>query len=488
MKRITALAWLSFWVSTSTLAQNVGIGTATPHSSAALEISSTTKGTLITSMTTTQRKAIANPATGLLVFDINKKTIYLYDGNQWLPMLYSSYDKNSPVMTAPANLPDNALFGYKVAIDGDYAIVGVPRANAGLTLDAGAAYIFHRNNGVWEQQDNVYADDAQTGDYFGASVSISGDYAVVGAHLDDVGANADQGSIYVFKRNGLNWTQQQKLTANDGTAIDFFGYSIAIDSTTIVVGAPRDNIGANADQGSVYIYGFLLFGFAFDAKLTASDGDAGDSFGTSVSVNGNFLAVGAIYDDIGGNANQGSVYSFSQFSNNPQGWSTGQPYHAKISALDGDANDNFGCSVSLGFIFLAVGVRSDDINSNNDQGSVYVYTRLPVPPYNYSSPDKVIAPDGDANDLFGTWVSNSGVHLIIGAPFDDSPFGVLNQGSVYVYSLLGASPSFIRKIEDDPGEAGGNFGNAVGISGYEVIIGAYLKKDGEGQVGFINVQ
>jgi hypothetical protein len=132
-------------------AQNVGIGTATPHASAQLDISSTTKGTLITTMTTAQRNAISNPATGLLVYDINKKTVYMYEGHKWLPFLFSNTDKNPPTMLEPPNNFNDDFTGYRVDMDGDYAIVGA----YGKSLlpnppDAGVAYIYFRNNGVWE--------------------------------------------------------------------------------------------------------------------------------------------------------------------------------------------------------------------------------------------------------------------------------------------------------------------------------------------------
>lgn len=257
---------------TATQAQNVGIGTTTPHASAQLEISSTTKGTLITTMTTVQRKAIADPAIGLLVYDINKKTIYMFDGSKWLPFLFSNSEKNPATLINPVlNIDD--YFGYKVDIDGDYAVVGAYGRAAGVVFDAGAAYIYYRNNGVWEQQDLIFAGDATMDDFFGASVSISGDYAVIGAYGDDIGLDANQGSIYVFMRTGTVWTQQVKLTPSDGAANDFFGYSVGISGSTIIAGAYGDNMGANTNQGSAYIYTRTASTWSFRAKLTASDGD-----------------------------------------------------------------------------------------------------------------------------------------------------------------------------------------------------------------------
>ncbi|HEV7782286.1 MAG TPA: LytTR family transcriptional regulator DNA-binding domain-containing protein [Chitinophagaceae bacterium] len=481
-----AAACLFFLISLPAFSQNVGIGTPTPHASAQLEINSTTKGTLITTMTTTQRNAIPAPATGLLVFDIDKKTIYMYDGNRWLPFLVSNSNKTPPTLVNPSVF-SNDFFGYKVAIDGDYAIIGAYGRN-GITLNAGGAYIYHRGNGVWEQQDLLYASDGADDDYFGASISISGDYAVIGAWGDDIGADANQGSIYIFQRSGTVWTQQIKLTAADGAANDFFGYSVDITNTgsTIVVGAYGDNIGANTNQGSAYIYTRSGAVWSLQAKLTASDGDVGDSFGASVSAFGSYIIVGSYLDDIGANVDQGSVYSFYEFTN-AGGWTSGQAYQDKITADDGAAEDFFGVSVSISGAMLIVGASGDDIGTNVEQGSAYTFYRNPVPPNPWILPAKIVAPDGAANDNFGISVSHGGTYSVVGAyRYDEG--GFLNQGAAYIFITNSTNPVFRRKIDDDAGDPNGYFGYAVGISGFEVIVGAYGKNNNAGQVGFLNIQ
>src|SRR5262249_33890721 len=156
------------------------------------------------------------------------------------------------------------------------------------------------------------------GDQLGASVAISGDTVVVGAPLSDIGANADQGSAYVFIRSfigsGADWTQQKKLTAADGAAGNLFGISVALSGDTLAVGAYGDDIGANRNQGSAYVFTRSFIGSGADwtqqKKLTAADGEINNLFGVSVALSGDTLVVGAFNDDIGGNANQGSAYVF----------------------------------------------------------------------------------------------------------------------------------------------------------------------------------
>ncbi|MBC7938021.1 MAG: FG-GAP repeat protein [Rhizobacter sp.] len=489
-QKMIALIGMVFFFN-SAFSQGVGIGTSTPHASAQLDISSSNKGTLITTMTSAQRKAIADPATGLLVYDINKKTIYMFDGISWLPFLFSNADKNPAQLISPVNVSSGDFFAYKVSISNDYAIVGAYNKLVGVLgggfENRGAAYIFFRNNGVWQQQASLLASDGAADDYFGASVAISGSYALVGAWGDDVGADANQGSAYVFNREGSSWTQMAKLTAADGAADDYFGHSAAISGNTIIVGAYGDNIGANINQGSAYIYTLSGSSWTFRAKLTASDGGVDDRFGNSVSVSGSYVIAGAYLDDIGANADQGSVYSFYELTN-AAGWTTAQAYHQKILAADGEADDYFGVSVSAWGSGLAVGASGDDIGANTSQGSAYLFYRSPIGVQNWTLPEKITANDGVANDNFGICVSRTQLFTVVGAYRSDAGVGLLNSGAVYVYNSSGSAVTFKTKIDDDTAETNGYFGFTTGVSGYEIIIGAYGKNNDRGQIGFKNIE
>ena len=198
----------------------------------------------------------------------------------------------------------------------------------------------------------VAASDGAASDLFGVSVAISGDTAVVGAYLDDVVGNAEQGSVYVFVRIGTNWTQQQKLTASDGLAGDNFGISVAVSGDTVVVGAHLDNVGANADQGSTYVFGRSGTVWLQQQKLVASDGAPNDDFGISVAIFGDTVVVGAPLDNVGANADQGSAYVFVRSGTV---WSQEQ-----LVASDGAANDGLGYSVAISGNTVVVGAGGDD--------------------------------------------------------------------------------------------------------------------------------
>ena len=197
------------------------------------------------------------------------------------------------------------MFGNSVSISGDTAVVGA-------SLDwnnskKGSAYVFLRTGTTWSQQAKLIASDAAAEDYFGISVSISGDTAVVGAHWDD----SKKGSAYVFVRSGTTWSQEQKLTAgSDGAAGDYFGMSVSISEDTVVVGAHQDD-DTYGQSGAAYVFVRSGTTWSKETKLKASDCAPSDLFGYSVSINGDTIAVGAHYDDDDGD-NSGSAYVYGE--------------------------------------------------------------------------------------------------------------------------------------------------------------------------------
>ena len=354
-------------------------------------------------------------------------------------------------------------FGAAVALSGNTAVIGAPRDDV-TGGDQGSAYVFTRNGAVWTQQQRLTASDGMAGDQFGISAALSGDTLVVGAANDDIGANENQGSAYVFIRNGTDWTQQQKLTANDGAAGDVFGFSVALSGETVVVGASNDDIGPNADQGSAYVFtrSFTNGGAAWmqQQKLIANDGAASDFFGLSVALSGDTAVVGAFEDDISLNQDQGSAYVFTR---NGAAWTQQQ----KLIAADGAAGDFFGLSVALSGDTVVVGAFRDAIGANAVQGSAYVFTRSGAV---WTQQQKLTASDGAAGDFFGRSVALSGDTVVVGASNDDIGANG-NQGSAYVFSRSGATWTQQRKLTADDGAAFDSFGLSVALSGDTVVVG-----------------
>ncbi|MCD4825169.1 MAG: FG-GAP repeat protein [Phycisphaerae bacterium] len=260
------------------------------------------------------------------------------------------------------------FFGNSVAVSGAYTIAGA-YGNQDAGSNSGSAYIFYKDQGGannWGQQVKLTASDAAAGDQFGYAVNISGAYAISGAYSNnDAGSNS--GSAYIFYKDqgGANtWGQQVKLTASDAAADDHFGYSIAISEDYAVAGAYRDDDNGD-NSGSAYIFKRDGDQWTQIAKLTASDGAAGDGFGHSVAIDGDKIIVGTYYDDDNGD-NSGSAYIFELIG---EVWTqTG-----KITAADGAASDMFGFSVGVSGDYFFAGAPGDDSSA----GGAYVFSTTP---------------------------------------------------------------------------------------------------------------
>ncbi|MEP6848399.1 MAG: FG-GAP repeat protein, partial [Acidobacteriota bacterium] len=162
----------------------------------------------------------------------------------------ANYSQKQKITSAPRGV--GAQFGNAVAINGNTMVVGA-RFDSTTASQAGAAYVYVLNGGTWTQQATLLAGDGAVADKFGYSVAISENTIVVGAFNDD-SPLSNAGSAYVFVRNGTTWTQQQKLTANDATADDQFGLSVAITGEVIAVGANHADLPSNSEAGAVYVY------------------------------------------------------------------------------------------------------------------------------------------------------------------------------------------------------------------------------------------
>ena len=146
-------------------------------------------------------------------------------------------------------------FGRSISLSGDTLVVGVSNDDVGANVYQGSVRVFVRSGTSWSAQATLTAADGAAYDLFGSSVSLSGDTLAVGVQRDGVGANAYQGSVRVFVRSGTSWSAQATLTAADGAAYDYFGSSVSLSGDTLAVAVPFDDVGANGNQGSVRIFG-----------------------------------------------------------------------------------------------------------------------------------------------------------------------------------------------------------------------------------------
>ncbi|SNS49441.1 FG-GAP repeat-containing protein [Noviherbaspirillum humi] len=398
-----------------------------------------------------------------------------------------------------SNTGTSDYFGTTVALSADGSTLAVgayqeSSAAAGINGDqasnsafsSGAVYVFSRSGNTWSQQAYVKASNAETGDGFGISVSLSGDgnTLAVGALDEDsaaTGINGDQssngasgsGAVYVFGRSGNAWSQQAYIKASNSEAGDAFGRSVALsaDGNTLAVGADFEDsaaTGINGDQldnsaassGAAYVFIRSGNSWSQQAYLKASNTGANARFGISLalSADGDTLAAGAFSEgsaatgidgdqNSNGAPNSGAVYVFIRSGGV---WSQ----QAYVKASNTGAGENFGYAISISgdgntLAVGAEGERSAAIGLNGNQaddtlgnnGAVYVYTRKGA---TWTQQAYIKPSASSANNFFGTppALSGDGKTLAVGASGDGSDAsgigGARNSnapfsGAVYLY-------------------------------------------------------
>ena len=303
----------------------------------------------------------------------------------------------------------------------------------------------------------------------GWSVAISGDSLIIGVPHDDAGAETS-GSAFIFVRKGKNWDQRAKLGTDDPTKADNFGYSVAIDRNTAIVGVPRDD-DAGKDSGSAYIFFREGVTWKKQAKLIASDLAGGDAFGESVFLHGNTAVVGANGHTHSGARFAGAAYVFVRSGDR---WTE----KAKLVAADAAKADRFGSSVSMSGKTIVVGVPFHDTERGTDAGAAYVFA-LDGAAWKFQA--KLTPNKSKKNLKFGFGVATTGRIVIVGAPGHDDPA----RGSGAAYSFVRTEGVWAEKatVVPEDGAKDLHFGSAISMSENAVAVashsGPFLNHDGK---------
>ena len=371
------------------------------------------------------------------------------------------------------------FFGNAVAIDGDYLVVGMYGDMIGGTRFGGSAYVFVRNGGTWSFQAKLTADDGQAGDQFGFSVDVSRDLVAVGAPERD----SKTGAVYLFRRSGTTWTQEDKLTPSDGPAAMRFGHSVAINIADpqdhpgdfefwdVHVGAPK-----RANGGAVYLFELSPDGTVWNelGQLTVGPQGGWPDFGWSIDACGDYLVVGApTRDDQGVEA--GAAFTFRR-TGILNAWSPWYTYYAG----DASPGDHLGWSVAAycgpdalpipGAItpnFVAGAPRED--GTGNDSGAAYLFPEFCQPWVEPCTERiKITAGDAAGGDEFGWSVAMYGSDVLVGAT-DSGSGGV---GGAYLFRYTYGTASQQHKLVASDGSSGGDdFGYAVALDKNTPVVG-----------------
>ena len=366
-------------------------------------------------------------------------------------------------------------FGYSVAISGDRAIVGVRNEDDAGGLSSGKAYIFNTITGALVHTlDNPNAYDTSAGDYFGSSVAIDGNYVIVGADAEDDAGGTSSGKAYIFHTaNGTLAHTLDNPNAYSTTAGDGFGISVGISGNYAIVGAYNEDDAGGTSSGKAYIFHTANGTLAHTLdNPNAYDTSADDLFGYSVAISGDRAIVGAFREDDAGGTNSGKAYIFDVSTgalvytlDNPNAYST-------------STSDIFGSSVGISGNYAIVGAYGEDDSGGNTSGKAYIFsTSTGNLVHTLDNPNPY---DTSASDYFGDSVAIDGNYAIVGAYLEDDAGGI-SSGKTYIFNVTSGD---LVKTLDNPNaystSATDRFGYSVAISGNYAIVSADREDDDAG--------
>jgi hypothetical protein len=482
MKKIV-VTLLAFAFYQNSYSQGVGIGTTTPEASAQLHVQSSDKGFLLPRMNSTQRNFIPSPATGLMVFDTDKGAIFMYDGIKWLPLGPS----NNNLLIQPrtsVNPVHNSAFGWKVALSGSYAVISSSRVLGGASAPyIDTVYVYEKISGSWTFRTKLVQSDPVSGDGFGSSVGIGGDYIFVGAPY----RNQSRGAVYVYERNGLNWNQISILTASSPQAGSRFGATIAMTSIFALIAAPK-YVSNGVARGTVYNFSRNISTWSQVQQLWGFP--ALTDFGVAMDISGSYALIGAPGSDYNGVEDAGVAYFYRQVG---QLWTPGDTVYNPNPQI----GDQFGFAVTLNqstnTAFIS---RPERATSNSNTGEVLKY-QIGVQPIGLVNQAVLAHPMAHASigKHFGHSISMYNDHLLVGLPniYNDNA----SDGRVYIYKFdpgytaVGDQWRPWKMIKDD-NEMSTNYvldtyGLSVYINGTDVVIGNPGIHDFRGKVLFMDL-
>jgi hypothetical protein len=329
------------------------------------------------------------------------------------------------------------FFGWAVDVSGDTIVVGGPGDNFAGTY-SGAAYVYVRGGTAWTQQAKLIPAVTRAGDEFGTSVAIHGNTIVVGANYHDDGA-ADGGAAFVFVRSGASWSQQAELLASDPSPRAWFGLSVAVHGDRIAVGSIYDDA-RGTDAGATYLFARTGTSWSQQAKLVASDGGPGETFGFSIALQGDRAVVGAnAFESTNGAMGAAYVFDWDGI-----GWVESQKLTSQAAA--GTGFHGFGVSVALSGETIAVGAHGDD-QAGTNAGAVLIFERSDG---NWTQSRRIMAEQPAAGAEFGVTVALDGDYAVVGA--NTAKLQLVpdrTAGSASVHQLRGAlTDSFTYAAND----------------------------------------
>lgn len=360
--------------------------------------------------------------------------------------VFAQYSQEAKMVSE--NRESRAEYGTSVAILNNYAVVGTSREN----VASGAAYVYHKDtNGDWSFLQSFTAPDPNMGAEYGGGAKLNDDIMVIAAGRADVGGMERVGALYVYQRNGASWEYDTKLIANDYSSEAKMGMnptSLALEGSTIVAGAPGENLWT----GSVYVFEKSGGNWSQIQKIISPNPQPNDIFGIGVSLNGDYMVIGASEED----NTKGAAHIYMKNSN-------GQWEHKqRITASDAMVQAYFGTSVSISNTSIAVGAYGHA----GGEGATYIYEADGAGIWVETQKIRASSPSSEANFGWNCILKNN--YLIVSAPH---PYGS-EKGEVYVYQRNSGPFTEIQKVESSDLAAEDFYGWNIEMDSNQLIVGA----------------
>ena len=460
--------------------------------SAVLEVKSNNLGLLLPRMSSTQRRAIVNPAPGLVVFDTTKQMFYGFvKETGWRPFLMG-YD-TLPVLNgiSPSVIDNEAgdQLGYSVAINGNIAVASAPSDNINGKVSQGSLYVFRYDGENWTNIQKIVASDGAANDIFGGMVSMTKDFVFVAAPLADIGENADQGAVYVYKIQGDSLSFFQKIIGSNASAGDGFGLYVTGTGNQLFVGACNDDVGANLDQGSAYYFSFEGSKWVEKQKIIQDSAAATeDHFGYGISIDSNFVSIGGHVNTSGNYGyGQNSVFIYEKVNGL---WQRRQKLLQPDQPGATNKTDAFGYATYLKGDNLVIGAwLRDEPVGNKDRGVIYQFNRSGS---SWTYTNKFYPGDPNPGDIYGDYfgqlIRADDKYLLSGSGYEDIASGNIDKGGVYIYEWVNNSWQQKRKIISPTPTQTDFFAHRFAINNGNIIISASAADGNKGKIYFYTVQ
>jgi hypothetical protein len=390
-------------------------------------------------------------------------------GESFAASLFHTLDDPNAYSTSASD-----YFGYAVSVSGNYGIVSAYQEDDAGGTQSGKAYIFDVTTGVLlHTLDNPSAYSTSASDNFGRSVAISGNYAIVGADWEDDASGTSSGKAYIFDvTTGTLLRTLDNPNAYSTSSSDYFGTSVAISGNYAIVGAYGENDAGGDFSGKAYIFNVTTGSLVHTLNNpNAYSTSSIDRFSWTVAISSNYAIVGAYAEDDAGGTDSGKAYIFDV--------TTGALVHTldNPNAYSTSASDRFGFAVAIDSNYAIVGASREDDSSGNESGKAYIYNvSTGALLHTLDNPN---AYGTGTSDEFGRTVAISGNYAIVGAQLEDDAGSSSGKAYIYNVST-GQLLHTLDNPNAYSTSAGDYFGSSVSISGNYAIVGAQLEDDAGG--------